>query len=91
MEFTGFCIYRKYEDDSLLLLHFVNGNGFTEYRLAVDLCYKSWETNVPFTQDVILCTFPNNYNIPKPIFNAKDIGTDHEFDRDDFQYKHYGI
>jgi hypothetical protein len=94
MNFTGFCVYRKYNNGNLLLLHLVNGNGFSDYRLAVELCYKSWEANEPFTEDVILCTFPHKYdshNIPKPIFNAKYIGTEHEFDRDNFQYKYYGV
>lgn len=94
MDFTGFSVYRKYTDGSLLLIHIINGNTFKDYRLAVEMVYQSWEANVPFTEDVILCTIPDQYDgysITKPIFRARDIDTKHEFDRDNFQYKHYGI
>lgn len=94
MDFTGFSIYRKYTDGGILLIHIIKGNTFSDYRLAVEMVYKSWEANVPLTEDVILCSIPDRYDgysITNPIFSAKDIDTEHEFDRDNFQYKHYGI
>ncbi len=94
MNFTGFSIYRKYTDGSLLLSQHIKGNTFSDYRFAVEMVYESWETNIPFTEDVILCPIPDGYdgyNITNPIFCAKDIDTNHEFDRDTFQSKNYGV
>lgn len=43
MNFTGFSIYRKYTDGSLLLSQHIKGNTFSDYRFAVEMVYESWE------------------------------------------------
>lgn len=94
MDFNGFSVYRKYCNGEVVLLHIIKGNNFKDYRLAVELVYESWRANVPFTDNVILCPMPQgfgDYDIMNPIFSGKDINTEHEFDRDTFQYKYYGI
>lgn len=94
IEFTGFAVYGKNRDGNYTLLSLIRENGFSDYRMAMEFCYGKWENRLNDIVDIILCTYPvmqNGFDLGNPIFHTKDIDTEHEFDRDKFQYEYYGI
>lgn len=94
IDFSGFALYGKNNNGTYMLLSLIRGNGFSDYRMAMEDCYERWGKRLPSLMDIVVCTYPVNkdcYDMENPIFHAKYIDTEHEFDRDEFQYQYYGI
>lgn len=95
--FIGFAIYSEDKNNEMKLLEVISGNDFTDYRLAVELSYEywynAWKYDTPKPKDIVLCPITpyGKHNLSTPIFNARDINTKDEFNRDKFQEKYYGI
>ncbi|MGN1217208.1 MAG: hypothetical protein ACI4TD_04445 [Phocaeicola sp.] len=85
--FKGFVIYRIAKDGSCVLIRTINGNTFSDYREAVEVCYDEPTED----GDLYLLTLPNENCPTWFIFCSTYIGTEHEFDRDTFQNMFYGI
>ena len=87
MDFVGFAIYRVLGDGLMFANHLVKDNSYSGYRLAIEIAYTDWSKKKDNIVDIIVCPYPSSYL--SPVFHANTIGTEHEFDRDEFEWKYY--
>ena len=90
MEFNGFIIYNVFKcfmGNTIVVSHVIKGNTLIDYEKAIDLVYNDWAKKNDNIEDIIVTTYPNSTE--NVIFHAKDIGTEHEFDRYEFEEKYY--
>ena len=87
-DFSGFVIYNVFKEEKRVVSHVIKSNTIDAYKQAIRVVYNDWSKCNDNIQDIIVTTYPNSQeNI---IFHAKDIGTECEHLRDDFQKKYYG-
>jgi len=93
IDFYGFVVYKVYTNGNIVVNHVYKKNDIDTYNDIVKLMYENWDRKCDNVDDIILLTLPcvNPYGIDKPIFSAKSIGSDHEFDRDNFKAEYYEV
>ena len=89
IDFSGFVIYNVFKNDNRVVSHVIKSNTIDDYRNAIKVVYSDWAKKNDNIEDIIVTTFPNaTQNV---IFQAKHIGTDSEYLRDEFQHEYYSV